>query len=99
MATAADFTTRARDEMYAIYTAYQALAKRIADLSDEVTANGGAVGLYGANGVNFPAQADGFSYADMVAAFTAITAMVGAPTSAQKNAVTRRDDKAVRHGE
>ena len=50
MATSADFTTRARDEMYSIYTAYQALAKRINDLTDEVNANGGAVGLYGVDG-------------------------------------------------
>lgn len=87
MATPADFTTRARDEMYTIYTAYQALKKRIDDLTDEVTANGGAAGLYGANGVDFPAQGDGFTYADMAAAFTAITAMIGAPTAAQKNAI------------
>lgn len=92
MATPADFTTRARDEMYAIYTGYQALKKRIDDLTDEVAANGGATGLYGAAGVNFPAQGDTFSYADMVAAFTAITAMIGAPTAAQKTAIikTRR---------
>lgn len=89
MATAADFTTRTRDEMYAIYTAYQALKKRIDDLTDEVTANGGAAGLYGVAGVNFPTQGDGFVYADMVAAFTAITAMVGAPTAAQKNAIIK----------
>ena len=50
MATPSDFTTRARDEMYTIYTAYQALKKRIDDLTDETTANGGAVGLYGTNG-------------------------------------------------
>lgn len=89
MATPADFTTRARDEMYTIYTAYQALKKRVDDLTDEVTANGGAAGLYGAAGVNFPTQTDNFSYADMVAAFTAVTTLVGAPTSAQKNAIIK----------
>jgi len=89
MATPADFTTRARDEMYTIYSAYQALKKRIDDLTDEVAANGGAVGLYGAAGVNFPAQSDAFVYADMVASFTAITSLVAAPTSAQKNAIIK----------
>lgn len=89
MATAADFTTRARDEMYTIYTEYQRLKKRIDDLSDEVTANGGAAGLYGAAGVNFPPQSDSFAYADMTAAFTAITALVAAPTAAQKNAIIK----------
>ena len=89
MATAADFTSRARDEMYSIYTAYQGLKKRVDDLSDEVTANGGAVGLYGTNGVNFPAQGDPFTYADMVAAFTALTSLVGAPTTAQKQSIIK----------
>lgn len=89
MATPQDFTTRTRDEMYTIYTAYQALKKRIDDLTDEVAANGGATGLYGAAGANFPAQGDNFSYADMVAAFTAITAMIGAPTAAQKTAIIK----------
>jgi len=87
MATRQDFTVRARDEMYAIYSAYQALAKRIDDLSDEVAANGGAAGLYGAGGVDFPAQADGFAFADMVAAFTAITTLVGEPTAGQKSSI------------
>ena len=87
MATPADFTTRARDEMYSIYSAYQALKKRIDDLSDEVDANGGASGLYGQGGVDFPEQADGFTYAEMVAAFQAITALVGAPTDQQKAAI------------
>lgn len=89
MATPADFTTRARDEMYDIYNAYQALKKRVDDLSNEVAANGGAAGLYGTGGVNFPAQSDSFVYADMVAAFTAIISLVGAPTSAQKNAIIK----------
>ena len=89
MATAADFTTRARDEMYSIYTAYQALGKRVTDLGDEVTANGGAVGLYGTNGVNFPAQGDGFTFDDIVAAFLASTSLIGAPTAAQKSAIIR----------
>lgn len=89
MATAADFTVRARDEMYSIYTAYQALGKRVTDLSDEVTANGGATGLYGAAGVNFPAQGDAFDFDDMVAAFLAITSLVGAPTTAQKQSIIK----------
>jgi hypothetical protein len=87
VATVADFTTRARDEMYNIYSDYQALKKRIDDLTDEVDANGGATGLYGTAGVNFPAQSDGFDYGDMVAAFQSIMAMIGAPTAAQKNAL------------
>lgn len=87
MATAADFTTRARGEMFSIYQQYQAISRRVADLTDEVAANGGAAGLYGTNGVNFPAQGDGFSYADMVAAFTALAALVPTPTQAQKNAI------------
>jgi len=75
--------------MYAIYTAYQSRKKRIDDLTDEVNANGGATGLYGTAGVNFPAQGDTFAYADMVAAFTAITSMIGAPTAAQKSAIIK----------
>ena len=89
MATAADFTTRARDEMYSIYTAYQALKKRVDDLTDEVNANGGADGLYGTNGVNFPAQGDGFTFDDIVAAFLASTSLIGAPTAAQKSAIIK----------
>ena len=89
MATPQDFTTRARDEMYTIYTAYQALRKRVDDLADEVTANGGAAGLYGAAGVNFPEQSDGFTYANMTAAFTATQAVVGVPTTAQKQAIIK----------
>jgi len=75
--------------MYSIYTAYQTLARRIGDLADEVNANGGAVGLYGVNGVNFPDQGDGFTYDDMVAAFTASTSLIGAPSAAQKNAIIK----------
>ena len=89
MATAADFTTRARDEMYSIYSAYQALKKRIDDLSDEVNANGGAAGLYGPGGANWPEQNDGFVLADMGAAFVAITSLIGEPTDAQKNAIIK----------
>ena len=89
MATAADFTARARDDMYGIYTAYQQLRKRIDDLTDEVNANGGAEGLYGAGGSAFPDQGDGFGFVDMVEAFTAVTSMVGAPTAAQKRAVIK----------
>lgn len=87
MATPADFTTRARDEMYNIYSAYQALKERIDNLTDEVTANGGAEGLYGVGGVDFPAQSDGFTYADIVAAFLAVVELVGEPTAAQKSAI------------
>ena len=89
MATSADFTTRARDEMYTIYTAYQALKKRIDDLTDEVNANGGAVGLYGVDGVDFPVQADGFTYDEMVNAFVGISTLVGEPTTDQKNAIIK----------
>lgn len=87
MATSADFTTRARDEMYSIYTAYQSLKKRIDDLTDEVAANGGATGLYGIGGVDFPVQADGFTYTEMVNAFVGISTLIGEPTADQKNAV------------
>lgn len=89
MATAADFTTRARDEMYNIYVTYQALKKRIDDLTDEVNANGGAVGLYGPDMSLFPLQPDGFDVADMAAAFVAITTLIGEPTTDQKNAVIK----------
>lgn len=87
MATVEDFTTRTRNEIYSIYTAYQALSRRIDDLTDEVTALGGAAGIYGAGGSGFPDQNDGFGYDEMVAAFQAITALVGDPTAAQKNAI------------
>ena len=87
MATVQDFTTRTRDEIYSIYTVYQALKKRIDDLSDEVTANGGAAGIYGPGGANFPEQNDGFEFADMAAAFQAVVALIGEPTQQQKNAI------------
>ena len=89
MATAADFTTRTRDEMFAIYQAYQAIGKRVQDISDEISALGGPTGIYGAGGANFPAQGDGFVYADMVAAYTALTSFVATPSTAQKNAVIK----------
>ena len=89
MTTPADFTTRARTEMFSVYTAYQALQRRVQDLSDEVTALGGATGIYGANGVNWPEQGDGFAYADMTAAFTNLSSLVGAPTLAQKQTIIR----------
>jgi len=89
LATPQDFTVRTRDEMFSIYTAYQALQRRIQDISDEVTAWGGATGLYGTGGVDFPAQADDFDYDDMVAAFLAITSMIGTPTTAQKQALIK----------
>jgi hypothetical protein len=41
MATPHDFTTRARDEMFGVLQGYEVLRKRIADLTDEVAANGG----------------------------------------------------------
>lgn len=93
MTTSQDFTTRTRDELFVVYSQYQALLRRITDLTDEVSALGGATGLYGAGGVNFPAQTDGFTFADMAAAFTALTALVGTPTTSQKNAIIkcRRD--------
>lgn len=73
--------------MFSILTTFQGLQKRVQDLTDEVAANGGAAGLYGAGGVNFPLQGDNFGYADMTAAFLAITSLVGAPTTAQKDAI------------
>lgn len=88
MATPQDFTVRARDEMYNIYVHYQSLNRRILDLSDEVTALG-VEALYGAGGATFPAQADGFTYADMVAAFMGITSLIGEPTLEQKQAVIK----------
>jgi len=89
MATPADFTTRARDEMFSIYAAYQALQRRVADLTDEVTALGGAAGIYGADGSNWPAQPDGFTQANMSAAFTNLTKLVGVPTLAEKQTIIR----------
>lgn len=89
MATSADFTTRARDEMFSIYTAYQALQRRVADLTDEVTALGGAAGIYGADGSKWPAQSDGFDLAAMTAAFTNLTSLVGVPSTAQKQTIIR----------
>jgi hypothetical protein len=89
MATSADFTVRARDEMYNIYAAYQALQRRVQDLTDEVTALGGAAGIYGAGGSDWPAQADGFDLADMTAAFSNLTSLVGVPSLAQKQTIIR----------
>ena len=50
MATSADFTTRARDEMYSIYVAYQALKKRVDDFTfdDMVAAFLASTSLIGA---------------------------------------------------
>jgi len=89
MATAADFTIRARDEMYTIYSEYQRLKKRIDDLTDDVNANGGAEGLYGVGGVDFPAQPDGMTFMEMVEAFLEISELIGAPTAEQKNAIIK----------
>lgn len=89
MTTTADFTTRTRDVIYQMFVDYQSLSRRVADLIDEVAANGGATGIYGAGGINFPAQGDEFDYTAMVAAFGAITALVGTPTTAQKNAIIK----------
>ena len=89
MATAADFTTRTRDEMFSVYVEYVKLKARIDAIGDEVDANGGAQGLYGVGGADFPEQADGFTYADMVAAFQAITILVGDPTQTQQNAIIK----------
>lgn len=89
MTTSADFTTRARTEMFSVYTSYQALQRRVQDLQDEVTALGGAAGIYGANGVNFPEQGDGFDFDDMAAAFTNLSKLVAAPTLAEKQTIIR----------
>lgn len=89
MATPADFTTRARGEMFAAFQAYQAPQRRVADLQDEVTALGGAAGIYGADGSLWPVQGDGFDLADMTAAFTNLTALVGVPSTAQKQTIIR----------
>jgi len=89
MTTPADFTTRTRTQMFSIYEAYLSIKARVTDMNDEVTALGGAAGIYGAAGVNFPAQSDGFAYADMTAAFTALNALVAAPTTAQKSAIIK----------
>ena len=89
MATPQDFTTRARDEVYSMFIQYQALQRRIQDLTDEVDALGGAAGLYGATGASWPAQADGVTLAQMGAAFAAITALIGTPTTAQRQAAIR----------
>ena len=93
MSTPADFTTRARTEMFSIYTAYQALQRRVQDLQDEVTALGGAVGIYGANQEKWPEQGDGFKYTDIVNAFTNVSSLVASPSTAQKQTIirTRRD--------
>lgn len=93
MTTAADFTSRTRDDIYNIYRAFLDLKQRVTNMNDEVTALGGAAGIYGAAGVNFPAQGDAFTYADMQAAFLALNSLVAAPTTAQKTAIikTRRE--------
>jgi len=89
MSTPADFTTRARDEMFACFQAYQALTRRVDDLQDEVTANGGAAGIYGADQSAWPAQGDDFDFDDMVAAFTNLTSLVGEPSLAEKQTIIR----------
>lgn len=89
MTTTADFTTRVRDEIFSIYTQYQSTQRRVQDLADEVIALGGAAGIYGTNGINFPTQGDDFDYSDMTAAFTNLASLIGAPTTAQKQTIIR----------
>ncbi len=93
MTTKEDYTTRIRNEIYSIYVAYQTLVRRIDDLSDEVTALGGAEGIYGVDGVDWPEQGDGFEYSDITAAFTNLTALVGEASLAEKQTIIkcRRD--------
>ena len=86
MATSADFTTRARDEMFSIYRAYQSLRQRVDDMDDEISAMGGPALIYIAG---FPEQGDGFDAADMVAAYQALASLIGDPTQAQKDALIR----------
>jgi len=86
MTTAEDFTTRVRREMFSIYEAYQVSARRVADLADEVTALGGAEGIYSEG---FPEQGDGFSLADMGAAFDNLTSLVPEPSLAEKQTIIR----------
>ncbi len=89
MTTPADFTTRTRNEIYSIYQSYLNLKTRVTDMNDEVIALGGATGIYGAAGANFPVQGDEFAYVDMTAAFTALNALVATPTTLQKNAIIK----------
>lgn len=89
MTTPADFTTRTRDDIYSIYRAFLDLKQRVTNMTDEVTALGGATGIYGAAEINFPAQGDEFTYTNMTDAFTALTSLVSTPTTAQKNAIIK----------
>jgi hypothetical protein len=89
MTTPADFTTRTRDDIYSIYRSFLDLKQRVTNMTDEVTALGGAAGIYGAAGVNFPTQGDGFTYTNMTDAFTALVSLVATPTTAQKNAIIK----------
>jgi len=69
--------------MFSILLAYIAQQQRIQAIADEVEANGGAVGLYGAGGADFPEQGDGFTFADMAKAFTNLTTLIGVPSHLQ----------------
>jgi len=91
MSTPEDITTRFRTEITSDYALFQALARRVEDRQNEVAAVGGPTGIF--ENSTIPEQADGFDYADMVAAFTASSAMIGAISDAQRAAVikARRD--------
>jgi len=86
MTTSADFTTRARTEMFSIYQAQLTLARRVQDLTDEVSALGGPAMIF-VNG--FPEQGDGFTVEDLANAYEALGALIATPTQAQKNALIK----------
>ena len=86
MTAPADFTTRVRDEMFSMYVAYQVLARRVDDLTDEVVALGGAGDIYDVD--DFPTS-DGITLQDLGAAFVAVTALIGEPTLEQKQAIIK----------
>ena len=86
MTTSADWVTRARTEMYNLYTSHLASARRVVDLVDEVEALGGPALIFVEG---FPPQGDDFDINDMVAAYTAMTALIAEPTQEQKNALIK----------
>ena len=88
MTTKAQYVTRIRDNLTTIGANHRAQVRLIEDMNAEVSALGGVDGIFGSPAV-FPEQGDGFELADLVAAFTAITAFSGTPTTGQEEAVLR----------
>jgi len=88
MTTSAQIVARFREDITRISHNNKANARLIEDMNAEITALGSVDGIFGDPPV-FPEQGDDFELADLVAAFAAINAFSGTPTTEQEQAVLR----------